>query len=238
MTIMTGPTPAVIRRVPTSEARQAPNSSDSGSWLGDSLTPVTLGKRLYRLNVNQYEQMIESKVLTEDDPVELLEGLLVTKTPRELTHLGSNRRVIRHFQAILPQGFSVFKRDPVRLLRSVPEPDAVIVRGDEETFDDSKPTPADIVMIVEVADSSYSFDREKRFIYADAGIPIYWIVNITGRRIEVYSEPTGPDPQPEYKRRHDYGADALVPVVIDSAEIGQIAVSDLLPPESERPSES
>ena len=73
-----------------------------------------------------------------------------------------------------------------------PEPDLSVVRGESDDYTDHHPGPADIALVVEVADSSLSRDRgEKRDNYARAGIPVYWIVNLVGRQLEVSSNPTG-----------------------------------------------
>jgi hypothetical protein len=84
-------------------------------------------------------------------------------------------------------------------------------------------------MLVEVADSSLERDRGKAAIYARAGVPRYWIVNLTERWVEVYGAPSGEAPTPCYHQRRDYAAGAQVPVVIDEVTIGAIDAGDLLP---------
>jgi Uma2 family endonuclease len=80
-------------------------------------------------------------------------------------------------------------------------------------------------MVVEVADTTLAKDRRRRRIYGPAGIPIYWIVNLVGRHVEVYTEPTSEG----YASRTDYAAGAHIPLVIDGVTVGQIAVADILP---------
>jgi Uma2 family endonuclease len=85
-------------------------------------------------------------------------------------------------------------------------------------------------LIVEVAESTLQRDQtRKKRIYARAGIPVYWIVNLIDGRVEVYTDPTGPTPQPDYLQRQDYGPNDAVPVTLDGKPIGQVAVRDLLP---------
>ena len=68
-----------------------------------------------------------------------------------------------------------------------------------------------------------------RPIYAAAGVPLYWIINLVDDQIEVYTQPTGPDPVPDYQMRQDYKGSDLVPLVIDGIELGPIPGCDLLP---------
>jgi Uma2 family endonuclease len=89
------------------------------------------------------------------------------------------------------------------------------------------PEPADIALLIEVSDTTYHRDRnEKLPAYARGGIPVYWIVNLIKRRIEVYTDP-GPE---GYRSRADFVAGQAVPVVIDGQQLGEIAVDAILPP--------
>jgi Uma2 family endonuclease len=108
-----------------------------------------------------------------------------------------------------------------------PEPDVVIARGTRATYLERHPDPADIALIAEVSDTTYHRDRGKKWdANAKSRIPVYWIVNLTQRRVEVYT-----DPSPEgYRSRRDYHAREAIPVVIDGQPLGQVAVDDILPP--------
>jgi Uma2 family endonuclease len=87
-----------------------------------------------------------------------------------------------------------------------------------------------MALAVEVADFSLGRDRSiKARIYAAAGVPRYWIINLVDDQIEVYTQPTGPDPVPSYQMRQDYKRSDLVPLVVDGIELGPIPGSDLLP---------
>src|SRR3954469_14714509 len=107
-----------------------------------------------------------------------------------------------------------------------PKPDLALARGTAKDHVDRHPGPADLEMVVEVAESSVSEDRKMARVYGPAGIPVYWIVNLEARQVELYS----------LSRRGGYGkprifrAGQSVPVVVDGATIGQIAVDDVLPP--------
>ena len=91
------------------------------------------------------------------------------------------------------------------------------------------PAPADIGLIIEVADSSLLIDRhDKGSIYARANLPVYWVVNVVDRIIEVYTQPAGADETAAYTKRDEFAMGSSVPVVLDGATIGAIAVADVM----------
>lgn len=193
--------------------------------------PVTETSDAYfRLSVNQYHQMLDAGIFDEDDPVELLEGLLVTKMPKYPPHRISTELIRDLLSPRLPDGWFVDSQEPITLETSEPEPDAMIVRGERRQYLDRHPGPQDVAVVIEVADSSLLRDRTwKKRIYAAAGIPVYWIVNLPERRLEVYTDPTGPAEKPDYQERRDYHLGDYVPLVIEGEAPGQLAVSELLP---------
>jgi Uma2 family endonuclease len=174
--------------------------------------------------------MVDRGILTEDDPVELLEGLLVRKMSKNPPHSTATRKTRSALQRALPSGFYVDSQEPVMTLDSEPEPDVLILRGDETTYATRHPGPGDVPVLVEVADATLETDRlTKRRIYARAGFPVYWIVNLIDRVVEVYTQPSGPADVPTYARQDNYAADASIPLTIDGKEITQLTVADLLP---------
>ena len=107
-----------------------------------------------------------------------------------------------------------------------PEPDLCVVRGDSDDYTDHHPGPGDVALIVEVAETSLSRDRgEKRDNYGRAGIPVYWIVNLVNRRLEVHASPAGG----AYPAPTILGEAESVELVIDGRPLGRIAIADLLP---------
>ncbi len=182
--------------------------------------------RMYRLSVAQYERMARLGILTKDDRVELIEGLLVEKMTKNERHLTTVWRIARAFGRILPDGWLSVTESPVRLGRSEPEPDVMVIRGTIEDYDHRKPAAGDVALLVEVADSSLADDRVRAAYFAGASVAVYWIDNIPERRIEVYSDPSGS----VYRARQDYGESDEVPLVLDGQTIARIPVRDLLPP--------
>lgn len=185
---------------------------------------------IWRLSVEQYHQMIDAGILTDDDPVELLEGWLVAwepKSPRHSVATGLARCALGRF--LTPDWFTD-THAPITTDDSEPEPDLSVIRGEPRDYLHHHPGPEDVPLVVEVADSSLPRDRGlKRQVYARAGVAAYWIVNLSDRRVEMYTEPTGPAEEPGYRQRRDYTSGDEVPVVIEGVEVGRIPVSELLP---------
>ena len=184
---------------------------------------------IFRLTVDQYHQLIESGKLTPDDPVELLEGVLVFKMPKGGPHSTSTGKARRVIEPLLPAGWHYRSPEPVTLDDSEPEPDGAIVRGDMDDYAGRHPGPADVALVIEVADSTLARDRTaKRRAYARAGIPAYWIVNLVDRQLERY---TNPDPAAaDYRGRAVLTADAAVPLAIGDHTLNGVTVAQLLPP--------
>jgi Uma2 family endonuclease len=113
---------------------------------------------------------------------------------------------------------------------SEPEPDVAVVRGNRRDYLERHPEPRETGILVEVPDSTLRHDRGfKKRIYARDRTPVYWIVNLVDRQVEVYTDPTGPADVPDYRQRQDYKPGEDVPVVIDGQEVGRIPVAELLP---------
>jgi hypothetical protein len=187
---------------------------------------------IFRLTVEQYHELIRSGKLTENDPVELLEGILVFKTPKKSAHATSTGLVRREIESLLASGWHYRSPEPITLEDGEPEPDGAVVRGRIEDYAAAHPTPADVAMVIEVADSSLERDRGIKLRgYARAGIAIYWIVNLVDRQVEVYSDPdVAAQPWPNYRKREAFVAGNEVPVRMSGALLGPISVVSLLPP--------
>lgn len=183
-----------------------------------------------RFTVAEYHNLIRAGVLTENDELELLEGYLVHKMPHNPPHDGTIFAVQDVLGGLLPKGWMCRVQSSITLAESEPEPDLAIVRGDRRTYFTRHPQPSDFGVVIEVADSSLDSDQmDKQRIYARAGLPVYWIVNLPGRRVEVYADPQPAATPPGYATRTDHAAGASVPVVLDGVTVGTIAVDDVLP---------
>ena len=185
---------------------------------------------ILRLSIEQYHAIIQAGILTDDDYVELLEGWLVVKMPKNPPHRATTRLVRTALENILPAGWYVDSQEPITLSNSEPEPDIVVVRGDTRQYLDRHPGAEDIALIIEVSDTTVHRDRTvKKQIYARAGIAIYWIVNLLEGLVQMYSQPLVEVEQPDYSQRLDFGLSAVIPIIIEGIEIGALAQIFLLP---------
>jgi Uma2 family endonuclease len=184
-----------------------------------------------RFSVDEYHRMIETGILTDEDQVELLEGWIVPKMPRKPPH--DALISIVHNRVIgprLPAGWFCRGQSAITTVDSEPEPDVAIIRGSEYDYLERHPGPKDMALVIEVADTTLRRDRTiKVRLYARARVPIYWIINLPGSRVEVYTEPTGPGRTPRFRQRRYHGVAKTLPLILDGREIAQIPVRDLLP---------
>jgi Uma2 family endonuclease len=182
------------------------------------------------MSVAAYQSLIDNGHITEDDRVELLEGYMVVKMPANPPHDSTITKLYRRLDRMVPGGFVVRCQTGSLLPDSRPEPDLAVARGAEDAFDARHPEPADLALVIEVADSSLPIDRvDKNRIYARVSIPQYWVVNLVDRQIEVYTDPTGPQSAPVYRRRQDFAPGAVVPVELDGVTVGSVSVDEVLP---------
>jgi hypothetical protein len=183
-----------------------------------------------RFTVEEYHKMIQAGILGEDDPVELLEGWIVAKTPRNPAQDVAIDQAQDAIRPRLPAGWRVRVQSAITTPDSEPEPHLAVVPGPANRYRASHPGPKDIALIVEAADSSLDHDRkEKGPLYARVAIPIYWIINLVASQVEVYTDPTGPAGAAHYRSRKDFGPNDSVPLVIEGKEVASIPVRELLP---------
>lgn len=196
----------------------------------ESSTAIPDDQVIYRLSVEQYHAIAKAGILDNDEPVELLEGLLVQKMTKNPPHTVATQLIQEALRAILPADWRVPAQEPITLADSEPEPDLVVVRGGIRRYLEHHPGPQDLALVVEVADATLRGDRgSKKRTYARAGILIYWVVNLVENQIEVYADPTGPIQTPNYRQQQNYGPADMIPVIIEGREIGRLAVRELLP---------
>jgi Uma2 family endonuclease len=177
----------------------------------------------------EYERLVDLGVF-RDEPIELIGGQLVVAEPQGAYHASAISAAEYTLRAALPPGWIVRTQLPVLLdEESEPEPDLVVVPGRPADYRGSHPTrPA---LAVEVSESSLAFDREhKGSLYARAGVPEYWIVNLVDRIVEVYR-----DPEPDAAARYGWSYRSVTPLTPPGAisplafPSSPIAAAELLP---------
>jgi Uma2 family endonuclease len=111
-----------------------------------------------------------------------------------------------------------------------PQPDLALVRGNKRSYLTRHPSPADFGIVIEVSNSTLiSYRTDKGIIYAAAGLPCYWVVNLEDRQIEIYEQPSRPVANPNYASSCVFKSGDSIPLVLDGVAIGTIPVDTLLP---------
>ena len=194
------------------------------------VNPALPMEPVWRLSVEQYHTLIQAGTLTEDDQAELVEGWLVPKLQKSPVHRLSTRKLRKALEPATPSGWYVDSQEPITTMDSEPEPDGVVIQGEAGEYVQRHPGPENIPHVAEVSDTTLHRDRtSKKRIYARAGIPVFWIVNLVDRIVEVNTDSTGPVENPDYRKRQDFAADREAPFVLDGKELARIKVLDLLP---------
>lgn len=194
--------------------------------------PPPTGQPEYVFTLEQYHRMIDANIITEEDRVEFIEGVLVPKMTKKPPHESTSDRLEDALRDLLPKHLRLRVQKVTALANGEPEPDVSVVLGPKNRYDNHHPTPEEILLVGEVSESSLGIDRGKKYrSYAAAGIPVYWIVNLIDRQVEVYTSPKSPRKgTPFYSSRIDYKPGQDFPVVIEGATLGSISVDVLLPP--------
>ena len=187
---------------------------------------MSIVRTRHRLSVADYGRMIDFGILTENDRVELIHGEIVEKMSIGEFHAGCVNRLTRFFTLKFGRRAVVAVQNPIRLADSEPEPDISILKPRDDDYAAGHPTPADVLLIVEVADASLDYDRDvKGPLYAANGIAEYWILNLVDRTLEIRRQPQGAGGYAEVRTLsgEDAANVALLPDV-------SVKVSELFPP--------
>ena len=162
----------------------------------------------WRFNVDDYYAMAEAGILSHDERVELVNGEIVEMSPIGKRHRSSVYALGHLLSLQLGDQAIVGVQNAVHLdnCREF-QPDVTILRSSDDFYLSDPPGPRDVLLLIEVSDSSLSYDRDvKLSLYAGAGIPEFWIVNIPNGVVEVYTDPS----DGEYRTRRVYAADESV----------------------------
>lgn len=153
-----------------------------------------LKARRRKFSVEEYYRMAEAGIFTEDDRVELIEGEIVEMTPIGGRHAACVNRLNALLVREAGDAAIVSVQNPVRLSERIePQPDLTLLRPRDDFYAEGHPTPKDVLLVMEVSDTTLSYDREVKIpLYARSGIPEVWVVDlISGAEILAYSRPVG-----------------------------------------------
>src|SRR6266550_1901552 len=158
--------------------------------------------RISPLSVEEYHRLDEYN--ENGRRTELIRGIVIEKISKSPLHRTVSAILHELLLAQLPQGYSVWKEEPLTLADSEPEPDISVTRGRKADFAAAHPLTAELV--IEIAVSSAALDRENASLYAEAGVKEYWIVLGASRKIEVYHRPENG----VYQEKTVVGLDAIL----------------------------
>lgn len=184
--------------------------------------PVEVIKR--RFTADDYQRMGQTGILSSEDRVELIDGEVVAMSPIGPRHSACIDRATRALVILLGDKAIVRIQSSVRLNRyNEPEPDVVLLQPQADFYASRLPGPADILLVIEVAESSLDYDREvKAPLYAGSGVPEYWIVDLNSNQLVCYSDPAGG----AYRTpRHHRRGESVTPVLLPESSI---VVDDLI----------
>ncbi len=142
---------------------------------------------------DEVHQMMEIGILPEESGWELINGEIIHRMTIGSRHAGVLKRISSTIFALLGGKFVIGVQDPIKISQqNEPEPDISIMKMREDFYIENHPQPTDVLLVIEVSDSTLKFDRNtKKRIYAMAGIAEYWLVNLEGNTLEVYIKPKG-----------------------------------------------
>ena len=181
---------------------------------------------LRKWTVKEYHKLGEMGIFNPEERVELLSGNIIKMSAKGTAHTSATRRTASLLRDLLGNQAAIYTQDPIALDdNSEPEPDIAVVRIDPFDYATHHPTPSEVYLIIEVADSSLTFDREiKAQIYARSGIADYWVLNVGDRQLHVFREPT----------ENGYQSEVILAETASISPIEfpafNIAIQEMLPP--------
>jgi Uma2 family endonuclease len=144
-----------------------------------------------RFTLDEYHRLTELGFFHEDEHIELINGEIIQMVAKGTAHETCLRKLLKILPKFIGDRATLQCQAPITLPpNSEPEPDFAIVKNRDDDYLESHPKPADVLLLMEVADSSLSYDQDVKIpLYAQAGISDYWIFNLFDNHLETYSEP-------------------------------------------------
>lgn len=144
-----------------------------------------------RFTISEYERLAELGFFGEDDRVELINGEIIQMVSKGKPHSVCSTRLFREFFKLIGERATLRGQEPIVIPNyTQPEPDLVIAQNRDDDYLSSHPSPSDVLLLIEISDSSLKYDKEVKLpTYAQGGISDYWIFNLIDNCLECYSEP-------------------------------------------------
>jgi Uma2 family endonuclease len=155
--------------------------------------PAGQAPKRHPISVNEHLRMGESRVLAPEARVELIEGEIIDMSPVGPPHASTTNRLNRIFSEALGARVIVSVQNPIVLGDlSAPQPDMALLKPRDDFYEATHPEADDVLLLVEIADSSLSHDRDRKLpLYARFGIPEVWLIDVEGRHLDVHRDPDG-----------------------------------------------
>lgn len=171
----------------------------------------------YRFSVTEFERLVEVGILTESDRIELLDGELIIMAPIGKKHANAVRRLINRFAKLFGDVALVDCQNVMILDEySAPQPDLLLLKPELDKTGEL-PHPADVHLVIEVADSSLGFDMTRKLrAYARNGIQEYWVVNLVAFTVDVFRQPSGDAYLEQFRRK---GGESIAPLAFPDRSI-------------------
>ena len=182
------------------------------------MTPMTMQLQQRLFTIQDMEQMIANGILGEDERIELIEGHLITMSPPGAPHAACVTRLNKAFSRQVDDDMLVRIQDPMQTHeRTQPEPDIAILTPRQDFYTSGRPTANDVLLLIEVLDSSLKYDEETKLpLYAAAGVREVWIVNLQDHWIDCYSDPA---PRTYRLRERFFAGDTIHPDALPKVSI-------------------
>jgi len=171
-----------------------------------------------RISTDRYQMMVATGVLTKYDRIELIEGDMLDMAPMGTKHSAITSKLHELFVLTLSRSATVVSGGPVNLGEfSQPQPDLMLLNRRADFYRGKTPEASDVLLLIEVSDSSLTFDQGvKMNLYARYGVAEYWVVDVEGKRVVTYLEPT----TKAYVRTLEFtAADAVTPQAFPDIKI-------------------
>jgi Uma2 family endonuclease len=152
---------------------------------------ATVIPQKHRINLDEWRRMGEAGIFPPESRIELIDGEIIEMSPIGFNHAGHLKRLNKLFSSLIGDQAIVSIQDPVQLGDlSEPEPDFMLLRPEPGFYSTRHPQADDVLLLVEIADSSLTFDRSQKMrLYAAHNIPEYWLLNLNSSYLEVYRQP-------------------------------------------------
>jgi Uma2 family endonuclease len=216
----------MVATLPIAETEQILSTPPEAAPSPLSIGSADSSARSRRFTVAEYQRMTDLGIFPIGERLELIDGFITTMAAKGVAHSCATLQIQELFQDHLGKQVFVRSQEPIQLdNHSEPEPDVAIVGRDPLGYSTHHPTPDEVLLVIEVADSSLKYDLEvKAPLYAKSRIPEYWVVDVADRKLYVFREPNESGYQLEWLLRESM---TVVPIAFADWTIG---VSELLPP--------